>query len=322
MRVFSELLSEGWVSVYDVDQNSLTNIKTSHPKVRVFPDFNNFISQKHLDAVVVSSPASTHFMIGTEALQRGKHVLIEKPLALDLQQGSDLVKQAESEGLVLMVGHTYLYNPGITKLKQYVNDKDGGVGRIYYLYAVRTNFGPIRNDVNVLWDLAPHDIAIFSYLLNLQPLAVNAVADRPLGNSKEDVCFLSLTYPGHIIANIHVSWIDPNRVRQVVVVGSQRRILFDDLNVQETVRIFEKSMSSTYRARDSFGDFVVSVRDGDIISPYIERSEPLKNQCKHFLECIQNGSRPLTDAHHGLEVVRVLAAAQRSLESEGAMIGC
>ena len=188
------------------------------------------------------------------------------------------------------------------------------------MHSTRTNLGPIRNDVNAIWDLAPHDVSIFDYLLEAQPLWVSAVGSRLLGNSKEDVGFITLAYPGDVIGNIHVSWADPNKVREVVAVGSRRRIVFDDLNNLERVRIFEKGVSPSMVEADSFGEFRFLVRDGDIISPKIEPSEPLKNQCSHFLDCIEKGMRPLTDGQNGLEVVRVMEAVQESLRQRGAPV--
>jgi predicted dehydrogenase len=191
------------------------------------------------------------------------------------------------------------------------------VGRIYYLYAARTNLGPIRHDVNALWDLAPHDIAIFNYWLGRTPIWVSAVGTRVLHNSGEDVGFVTLGYPDNILGHIHVSWADPYKVREVVVVGSNERILFNDLNPLEPVRVFEKGVAVSDDEPASFGEHHLLMRDGAIISPKIEISEPLKNECRHFVECVTGGQRPLTDGQAGLEVVRVLEAITRSLAHHG-----
>jgi len=321
VRVFSELAAPV-VAVCDQEEERLRMIRRRYPGVRTFLDLRELLEEETVDAVVVATPASTHYELSKMALLAGKHVLVEKPLVLDPAHGRELIAFAERLGLVLMVGHVFLYNPGIVKLKRYVADGVNGVGQIYYLYATRTNLGPIRKDVNVVWDLAPHDVSIFSYLLNLRPLYVNAVGARLLGNCREDVAFVTLTYPGDIVANIHVSWADPNRVRQVVVVGDRKRVVFDDLNIQEKIRVFEKAVSVSGTDTDSFGEFVLSIRDGDIVSPKVEVREPLKEQCANFLASLQGRARPRADAYQGLEVVEILTAIQRSLERDGARVEC
>jgi predicted dehydrogenase len=220
--------------------------------------------------------------------------------------------------VTLMVGHTFLYNAGIRKVKECINPDD--MGQIYYLYSCRTNLGPIRKDVNVLWDLAAHDISIFNYLLDSTPEWVSAVGAKVLHNTREDVGFVSLGYRNNVMGNIHVSWADPNKVRNLVVVGSQRRVVFDDLNVQEQVRIYEKGVTSAVPGDATFGEQQLLMRDGDIISPHIQASEPLKAQCNHFLDCITRGTQPLTNGQSGLDVVRVLAAIDVSIQRSGAPV--
>lgn len=321
VRVFSELTAPV-VAVCDQDEARLQMIRRRYLGVRTFLDFRELLAEETIDAVVVATPTSTHYELSKSALLARKHVLVEKPMVLDPAHGRELIELAERLGLVLMVGHVFLYNPGIVKLKEYITDSTDGVGQIYYLYATRTNLGPIRKDVNVVWDLAPHDVSIFSYLLNTRPVYVNAVGARLLGNCREDVAFITLTYPGDIVANIHVSWADPNRVRQVVVVGNRKRVVFDDLNIQEKIRVFEKGVSVSGTDTDSFGEFVLSIRDGDITSPKVEVREPLKEQCVDFLACLQGRARPRADAYQGLEVVEILTAIQRSIEMEGARVEC
>jgi predicted dehydrogenase len=215
-----------------------------------------------------------------------------------------------------MVGHTFLYNPGIGKIRQYIID--GRLGRIYYLYARRTNLGPIREDVNALWDLAPHDVSIFNYFLDSTPEWVSAVGAKVLHNSREDVGFISLGYRGGIIGHIHVSWADPHKVREVVVVGSDERVVFNDLDSVERVRVFEKGVTPVESDASSYGDHHLRMRDGDIISPRIDVSEPLRNECAHFLECVSEGKQPLSDGRSGLDVVRTMEAISRSVAQKGA----
>jgi predicted dehydrogenase len=229
-----------------------------------------------------------------------------------------LTTLAETKGVTLMVGHTFLYNPGVQKLKDYIDQ--GQMGRVYYLYARRTNLGPIRHDVNALWDLAPHDISIFNYLLDSVPEWVSAVGARVLRNGREDVGFISLGYRDGIVGHIHVSWAEPNKVREVVVVGSDRRIVFDDMNPLERVRVFDKGVAPVMAEPASYGEYQFLMRDGDIVSPRVEVSEPLRNQCSHFLECVKGDRRPLTGGQQGYDVVRVMEAIDRSIERQGAPV--
>jgi predicted dehydrogenase len=214
-----------------------------------------------------------------------------------------------------MVGHTFLYNPGIRKVREYV-EKDE-VGRLYYLYASRTNLGPFRHDVNALWDLATHDVSIFNYLLNATPLWVSAVGSNVLGNEHKDVGFVSISYPNNIIGHIHVSWAEPNKVRELVLVGSEKRVVFNDLDAVERVRVFEKGVEPTPEEADSFGEYQFLIRDGDIISPRVPVNEPLKAQCSHFLDCVTEQQQPFTDGRQGVEVVRVMEAIDRSIQNRG-----
>ncbi len=210
----------------------------------------------------------------------------------------------------------FIYNPGVQKMKEYIVDKR--IGKIYYLYSRRTNLGPIRHDVNALWDLAAHDIAIFNYLLDSTPEWVSATGSRVLRNGREDVGFVCLSYPDGTLGHLHVSWADPNKVREVVVVGSDRRIVFNDLDAVERVRVFEKGVApSNGDVHEPYG-FII--RDGDITSPAVENAEPLKVQCAHFLRCLDDGGRPLTGGREGREVVRVMEAIDRSLTRNGAPV--
>jgi predicted dehydrogenase len=315
IRVFNELVDSQVAKACDTKAERLDFVQQRYPTVEVTSEAGDLLEDPEIDAVVVSTSADSHFALAEKGLLKGKHLLVEKPLTTTVKEGEKLVNLAEKMSKVVMVGHTFLYNAGIRKMKECIQAED--FGRMYYLHSTRTNLGPIRNDVNAIWDLAPHDVSIFDYLLEAQPLWVSAVGSRLLGNSKEDVGFITLAYPGNVIGNIHVSWADPNKVREVVAVGSGKRIVFDDLNNLERVRIFEKGVSPSTVEADSFGEFRFLVRDGDIISPKIEPSEPLKNQCSHFLDCIKKSMRPLTDGQNGLDVVGVMEAVQESLRKRG-----
>ncbi len=312
------LMEDAKVSVAcDKEKNTLQKIQKQYPQLQTATDFLSLLQSNQVDAVIIATPASTHFPMVKQSLEADKHVLVEKPLALSIEEAKELVDLAERKKRILMVGHTFLYNPAVRKMKEYI-DK-GTLGKIYYLLAARTHLGLIKNDVSALWDLAPHDVSIFSYLLGKMPTKVSAVGASHLTQGLQDLAFVSLFYGDNVVGNIHISWIDSNKLRQIAVIGSKARILFDDLNPLERLRIFEKGVSLN-KPYASFGEFQLLLRDGDIISPKVEIEEPLKNVCVEFINSIQTGKRPFTDGQNGLDVVRVICAIQKSIEREGAPI--
>lgn len=317
VRVFEELPQTRVDWAYDLDELSLKRLVHRFQTVKAAKTLGEITNSREVDAVAVSTPASSHYEVVKKCLEAGKHVLVEKPVTLMPEETEELIALAETKKKVLMVGHTFIFNPGIRILRDYINDSS--FGKVYYLHATRTNMGPIRQDVNALWDLAPHDISIFNYLLDRRPKWVSATGSKLFGNGREDVGFITLGYGDNVIGNIHVSWADPFKVREVVVVGSRRRITFNDLEAVERVKVFEKGVLKD-EAADNFGEFRLLMRDGDIHSPRVENSEPLKEQCLHFIECVSDGKRPVSDGMMGLEVVRAMRAAEESLRQQGAPV--
>jgi predicted dehydrogenase len=315
VRVFNELPHAHVAVVCDARESRLAEISKRFPKVRTSTSLSEALAMDGVDAAVVCTGATTHYALVKQCLEAGKHVMVEKPMTTSTPDGSELRALAAAKGLTLMVGHTFLYNEGVRRVKQLLNNQ----GKVYYLYARRTNLGPIRTDVNALWDLAPHDVSIFNHWLNSRPMWVSAVGLRALKNNQEDVGFVTLGYPDNIVAHIHVSWADPNKVRELVVVSSNRRIVFDDLNSLEPVRVFEKGVSVGEEI-NSFGEHQLSMRDGDIISPRVEVREPLRTECAHYIDCVLNGTAPLTDATTGLDVVSVMEAIDQSIDRNGAPV--
>jgi predicted dehydrogenase len=314
VRIFNELPDARVISVCDQRPDRLQEVARRFPGVHVSAEVDKAVASPGVDAVVVCTEATSHYEITRRLLLSGKHVLVEKPLTTTSADAEKLIQLAASSSTVLMVGHTFLFNAGVRKVKEYVQKGDG---RVYYLYARRTNLGPIRHDVNAIWDLAPHDIAIFNYLLDSTPEWVCAVGGKVLRNCRDDVGFISIGYPGDILAHIHVSWADPDKAREVVVVKSDKRVVFNDLNGPEQVRVFEKGVSPVEQEPLNYGEFRFEIRDGDIVSPRVESVEPLKNQCRHFLECVRTGKRPLSGGIEGRDVVRVLEAVNRSIQKKG-----
>jgi predicted dehydrogenase len=317
VRIFNELPEARVVAVCDQRPDRLQEVVRRFPGVYVTSQIEDAASRPGVDAVGVCTEATTHYDITRQLLIKGKHVLVEKPLTTSVPQAEELINIAKAESAVLMVGHTFVFNSGIQKVKEYIQQGDG---KVYYMYARRTNLGPIRRDVNALWDLAPHDIAIFNYLLDSTPDWVSAVGGKVLRNCREDVGFISLGYPENILAHIHVSWADPDKAREVVVVKGDSRIVFNDLNGLEQVRVFEKGVSTVESEPENYGESRFQIRDGNIISPRIEATEPLKNECRHFLDCVRLGRQPISGGIEGREVVRVLEAVNSSIQRKGLQI--
>lgn len=318
LRVFRELPDIDHVVAVDSRPQRLKEIDAKFRGVTLYDSIDKALSDPHVDAVIVCTPAGSHYEVVKQCLAAGKPVLVEKPITTNTDQAVELIDMADDLGLTLLVGHTFLYNPAVRKVKSYI--ENGDLGKLYYLYARRTNLGPIREDVNALWDLATHDISIVQFLLDRPPTWVSAVGANVLKSSVADVGFFVLGYDDDVVAHVHVSWADPNKVRELVVVGSESRVVFDDLKVGEQVRVHEKGVSPLSSADgDPFG-LDLLIRDGDIISPKVEPSEPLKNQCLNFIECIKTGVRPTSDGTIGLSVVRTLEAIDQSLKMKGAPV--
>ena len=317
VRVFNEMPDASVRVVCDPRETRLEDIRRRYRDVRVATEVESALTSPDVDAVVIATTASTHYELTKGALDAGKHVLVEKPLTTRAEESQELIQLAAERNLLLLVGHTFLYNAGVRKVKEYVDDQ-----HVYYLYARRTSLGPIRHDVNAIWDLAPHDVAIFNFLLDRKPNVVSAVGSKVLDQHREDVGFISLTYPGNVVGHIHVSWADPNKTREVVAVCRDQRIVFNDLDPLERVRVFNKGVRVGHSQEEpvSFGEYAFQLRDGDITSPAIPVNEPLKNQSGHFLHCIRRGETAFTDAGQGLDVVRVMEAIDESIARQGAPI--
>lgn len=305
--------------VVDRDPGRLEQVRSRFPEVRLTADAAEALAADDVDAVVIATPTSTHHALARAALERGKHVLVEKPLTNDVAEGDELRALAEQSGLVLMVGHVFVFNAGIEWIKSYL--ERGELGRVYYISAVRTNLGPIRMDVNAAWDLAAHDISIANYWLDGEPVAVSAMGGTWINPGIADAVFATLEYPGDVFVNLHVSWLNPRKARDITVVGEKRMLTWDDLSLTEPVRVYDKRVTDE-RTRpgfiDSFASFRASVRDGDIHIPKVAQGEPLKAECDHFLSCIAEETAPRSGAAEGLSVVRTLEALDRSIAAGGA----
>jgi predicted dehydrogenase len=299
----------------DLDEERLKAIKALFPDVETTKDYLEILNNPKIDAVCIASPTSTHYKFTKEALEHDKHVLCEKPLAMTPEECLELKALAEKKHKFLMVGHVFLFNPGIVELKKYI--QKGELGKIQYAHSERTNLGPFRYDVNALWDLAPHDISIFNYLFDSAPINVSARGQKCLGTSLEDLAFVSLEYP-NILVNIHVSWLDPKKVRQITVVGDKKMVVWDDLDNAGPISLYDKHVERTAHYYETYGEFQLLSKVGSITIPNIAFSEPLKLEAQYFIDCIQKKTPPtLADAQKGYEVVKTLCAVQKSMDQNG-----
>jgi predicted dehydrogenase len=318
VRVLKELIEVETVAVCDSRAIRLKEIEEAFTGIETTTEVDEVLASDRIHAVIVATPATAHYDVTRRALLAGKHVLVEKPLTTVTDEGLELVALAERLGLTFSVGHTFLHNAAVEKMREYI--ASGQIGDLHYLYSRRTNLGPIRQDVSAFWDLAPHDVSIFNYLTQRSPQWVSAVASRPLRNGNADVGFATIGYGDDLVAHLHVSWADPFKVREVVAVGSQQRIVFDDINASEPIRVYEKGVRSVQHDQDGYGELPYRIRDGDIVSPKIEAREPLKSQVLSFLRDMALGERPKSDGWVGLSVVEVMRAIDASVERNGSPI--
>lgn len=302
------------VQIAETSEPRLILARKQYPEVEITNDADAVLEGPDNDAVVIATPLESHHSLVRRALLAGKHVLCEKPLTRTGEEATELIQIADSKNLVLMVGHVFMFNPSVLFLKTEI--ERGELGRIYYLDLVRTNLGPIRQDVGAIYDLASHDISICNFLLEAQPREVACNAGYYLHGDREDVAFLTLYYPNQVVASIHVSWLDPRKVRQMTIVGNTKMALWDDINTSEPVRIYDKGVAAE-RPYTTFGEFHMVLRDGNIVIPKVRMFEPLMRQADHFASCILERRRSICDGRDGLAVVRVLEAALESLKNCG-----
>jgi predicted dehydrogenase len=315
IRNFNQIPDCNMKMCCDLDTGKLERIKSIYPHIAITSRLEDILSDPAIEAVAIATPVHTHKAIGKLCLEHKKHVLIEKPLASSAEECIALIRLAERHGRVLMVGHTFQYAAAVNKAKAIV--ESGELGEIYYIDCVRANLGLFQPDINVIWDLAPHDISIIFYLLPEFPLAVNAQGKAHFKAHIEDVATITLNFPNGTIAFIHNSWLHPDKIRKITIVGSKKMLVYDDISQNEKIRIYDKGVDIP-PYYDTFAEFHFSYRYGDISTPRLNDYEPLYCECEHFLECIESGKTPRSDGYNGLQVVSVLEAANKSLKNSGA----
>ena len=303
--------------ICDSSEQRLSHMRRLHPAVATTHRFEQLLEDAELDAVIIATPVRFHYEMAKACLSAGKHVFIEKPMARTVAEAEELVALADRQGLTLMVGHTFLFSPAVRRMKQIV--EAGDIGEVQYISARRLNLGLFQKDINVAWDLAPHDLSILLHLLDQMPVSVSCQGSSHVTRGIEDVTLMQLTFPKNRCAFIHNSWLDPKKVRQMTVVGSKRMIVYDDTEPLEKLKIYDARVEAPPHY-DTFAEFTYSYHYGDAYVPCLKQEEPLKLECQHFLDCIRGECAPLADGRRGLEVVRILEAAGESLRQRGVSV--
>ena len=303
--------------VSDKREGQLTLAAARYPAITTTTDCHALLADPAVDAVVIMTPVSTHFELALEALRAGKHVLVAKPIATSSEQAAVLIEEAERRNLVLMVDHTFIYTDAVRRIKQLVDD--GSLGRLYYYDSVRVNLGLFQHDVNVLWDLAVHDLSIMDYVLGEQPRAVAATGAAHIPGQPVNIAYLTCFFDSNLLAHHHVNWLAPVKVRRTLVSGERKMIVYDDLEPSEKVKLYDRGVTLNSEP-ERVAESLINYRTGDMWAPQISLTEGLRVEANHFLECIRDGLQPLSDGHAGLRVISLLEAASRSLAHRGQLV--
>jgi predicted dehydrogenase len=306
------------VSVSDLDWVKLALVRRRHADVTVTAEFRDLLKDGRIDAIAIATPVHTHYDLALAALDAGKHVLIEKPLARSAEQAQHLIEEAARRNLVLMVDHTFLYTPAVQKIRELIGD--GALGDIYYYNGVRASLGLFQNDVNVIWDLAVHDISIIQYIFNEDPVAVSATAASHVPGSPENMAHITLFFRSSCIAQISVNWLSPVKVRQTFIGGSRKMIMYDDLEPTEKIKVYDKGITVN-GSPESAHQLRIGYRAGDMWAPHLATKEALLTETEHFVDCVRRGTSPISSGLTGLQVVEILEATSCSIAARGAPVG-
>ena len=317
IRNFIQLNQSDVLWVSDLDTERLERMKQLYPSVETTTSYSDILNDDRVDIVAIATPVQFHHCLAMEALHAGKHVFIEKPITRSVEEAKQLIQLADDKKVKLMVGHTFLYTSAVRKMREII--ESGELGEIYYINSQRLNLGLFQQDINVLWDLAPHDLSIILYLLNRKPQSISAFGTSHINPSVEDVAVLCLRFEKNIISFVNVSWLDPDKVRRITVVGSKKMMVYDDVQPTEKIRIYDKRCEKP-KHYDTFAEFPYSYKYGDVLIPQLDGMEPLKTELMHFIDCVKNDLTPISDGVNGRDVVEILEAADESLKAANSQI--
>ncbi|MCS7014105.1 MAG: Gfo/Idh/MocA family oxidoreductase [Chloroherpetonaceae bacterium] len=300
----------------DKDPKRLENIKRKFPEVEITPNFEDVLRREDVGIVAIATPVSTHFSLAKAALEAGKHCWVEKPFTATVAEAETLINLAEKKNLKLMVDHTFIYTGAVRKMKELI-DK-GVLGDFYYFDSVRINLGLFQHDVNVVWDLAPHDLSIMDYLIDKRPVSVSAIGSCHISNGLENIAYITVNFDNDVIAHFHVNWLAPVKIRTVLIGGTKSMIVFDDMENSEKVKVYDKGVE--VKTKEGVYETLVQYRTGDMYAPKLDQTEALTIATQHFVDCIKQNRTPITDGIAGLNVVRILEASERSIKQQGKII--
>jgi predicted dehydrogenase len=317
LRNFCETEQAEVVTVCDYDNRLLARAKSRYPSIEISQSYTDVLNDPGVDAIVLATPVSTHYPFAKQALRAGKHVLVEKPIAQSTRQVIELIELSEQMGKTLMVDHTFIYTGAVRRMKALVDS--GEIGQLLYFDSVRINLGLVQSDINVLWDLGPHDFAIMDYLCERQPIAVSACGVKHLNTPFENIAYVTVKFDGSLIAHFHLNWLAPVKVRRTLVGGSKKMIVYDDTENSEKVKIYDKGITQNPDP-ERREKLLTGYRNGDMLAPQLDTNEALRLMAREFINSIAERRAPLTDGHAGYRVVRLLEAAQRSIEQNGKLI--
>lgn len=318
IRNFNDNIHTDIVSVCDIDQHKLERIKIRYPHLETTNDYRSLLRNHNIHAVAIATPVFTHYKLVKEALKAGKHVLVEKPMTSTVKEAEGIVNLASKKGLILLVDHIFIYTDAIRKIKEFI--LAGELGDMYYFDSVRVNLGIFQSDVNVIWDLATHDISIMDFIVAERPLSVVATGASHTPGGREDVAYITLNFKKNLIAHFHVNWMSPVKIRKIIIGGSKKMVVFDDLDPAEKIKIYDKGVALSKSDKKSMYKSLIQYRIGDMYAPTVDSKEALSIEIEHFADCIMNNKNPITDGEVGLRVVRILEAADKSIKGGGVKV--
>ena len=314
VRNFQEIDDAEVIAVYDLRDDRLINLRKHYPSIETLSHDQDLLSDRRIDAVVIATPVSSHYDLGLKAIQAGKHVLLTKPLAATSEQAQHLIVEAGRRNLVLMVDHTFVYTGAVQKMRELVDADE--LGEVYYYDSVRVNLGLFQHDINVIWDLVPHDLSILDSVTGLRPCAVSATGMSHIPGQPENTAYITLFFEENFLAHVHVNWLAPVKVRRTLIGGSKKMIVYDDLEPSEKIKVYDKGLLLAEQETTRY-QLLAGYRAGDVWSPQLDMTEALRTEVSHFVSCIENGEKPRTDGSAGLRVVQVLEAATQSMRERG-----
>jgi predicted dehydrogenase len=314
VRNFANTNGAQVIAVSDFDSAKLGLAKRRYPSISTTTDYRDLLSNPRVDAVAIATPVQSHYDLALKALKAGKHVFIEKPLAQTSAQVRHLIEEADARNLTLMVDHTFLYTPAVQKIRELI--VEGKLGDIYYYNGIRASLGLFQTDVNVIWDLAVHDVSIMQYILNESPVAVSATGAYHVAGSPANMAHITLFFPSSCIAHVNVNWLSPVKIRQTLIGGSSKMIVYDDLEATEKIKLYDKGIT-VRRAEEDAHQFRIGYRAGDMWAPHLPVKEALETEAEHFISCVRTGAAPISNGISGLQVVEILEAASRSIAAQG-----